>query len=459
MKIGSQPIIPQADITGARPLQDLKELPLESMSPQQLSQVRGYLSHISEGTEKLHELTPNPIPELNTGEHVKLQEGYSTLSEGGNIRQLLSDRVDIRDKVAHFVHQSKEDRKLAPIPAPPAPTVSDPVRIFLENFDRWDTNHDGFLDRAELGRLLQDTSLTPEQGAAVSVIYERTMAPRTDQDHPENNESNLLADGKLSKDEVRGITNRGQDYRNALDKIRNSAQRAFVGPPDGDSIRQGRHGSCGFLAALVAMAENDPAAIRRMIRENGDGSWNVTFPGRPPVKVTLSPAERALGASSDAQGGQNGLWVAILEKAYAQVQAGPNSPDPLAIYQDGEDEQRTTEVLTGQKARRIELRATGLMGLMQPIQVRSAIEAAILAGRPITCSLFSNDNPWRLPSSHAYSVLNIRGDNLTIRNPWGDTGGEGAPNPNTRWRPDGQMDGRITVSLTDFVRYFREVVC
>lgn len=456
MQIGSQSgarIAPQTETT-LRPLQELKELPLESMSAQQLSEVRHYLSQVSGGTEQLRELTPNLIPGLDPREHADMQRGYSTLSEGGNIRQLLSERSDIRDKVSHFVHESKEKWKFPPIPAPPPATkVDEPVRIFLENFDRWDTSHDGFLDRNELGHALQDTSLTPEQGAALAVIYERTMSPRTDQQHPENSETNLLQDGKLSKDEVRSITNRSGAYQNALNKIRKSPNKDFVGPPDGDSIVQGRHGSCAFLAALIAMAENDPAAVKKMIKDNKDGSWNVTFPGRPPVRVTLSAAEKALGATSDAQGGQNGLWVAILEKAYAMVQAGPNSADPLAIYQNGEDEQTTSQVLSGQNAQKIKLGQTGLGGALQTMLVKSAIEAALLAGRPVTCALFSKENPWKLPTSHAYTVLNIRGDNLTIRNPWGDNAsGEGQTN-------DGQADGRITVSLTDFVHYFREVVC
>lgn len=455
MQIGSQSgnrIAPQTE-TQVRSVQELRELPLESMSAQQLSEVRQYLSKVSGGTEKIRELTPNLVPGLEPREQVEMQRGFSTLSKGGNIRQLLSNRSEIRDKVSHFVRESKEKWKW-PLPAPPPATkLDEPVRIFLDNFDRWDANHDGFLDRNELGRALQDTKLTPEQGAALAVIYERTMSPRSDQQNPENNETDLLQDGKLSKDEVRTITNRSGAYQNALNKIRKSPNKDFVGPPDGDSIVQGRHGSCAFLAALVAMAENDPAAVKKMIRDNGDGSWNVTFPGRPPVRVTLSAAEKALGASSDAQGGQNGLWVAILEKAYAMVQAGPNSADPLAIYQNGEDEQTTSKVLTGQNALRIELGQKGLMGTIQTMQVKGAIEAAILAGRPVTCSLFSKDNPWKLPTSHAYTVLNIRGDNLTIRNPWGDSAsGEGQTK-------DGQADGRITVSLADFVRYFREVVC
>lgn len=467
MQIGNQPGPSRSTLTGGpeaaplirvnSPATELQELQLEALTPEQLSQVRTYLSEVNQGAGEVRSLTPDVIPGLDHREHQKMQRGYRTLSDGGNIFQLLDEKPQIAEKIGRFVEGGRHGQELPPLPQPT--TANDPVQIFLQSFDHWDTNHDGALDRSELGRVLQDTSLTPEQGAAFAVIYDRCINPRHDSAHPENNEPDLLADGRLTREEVQSVTGRTGSYQRNLQKIQNSPDQAFVGPPDGDAVRQGRYGSCAFLAALIAMAENDPAAVQRMIHDNGDGSWNVTFPGHDPIRVTLSPAERALGSTSDAQGGQNGLWVAILEKAYAQLKAGPGAANPLEIYNDGENERETSRVLSGQSIDHYELGATGLGGMIQQTVVRRAIERALLEGRPVTCALQDQSNPWHLPTSHAYTVLNLRGDNITVRNPWGDQGGEGNQNPDTGWTPDGQGDGRITIPFNDFCRYFREVNC
>ena len=77
MQIGSQSgarSAGPAEIAPVRQIQELKELPLDSMSAQQLSEMREYLSQVSDGTEKLRELTPNLIPDPDRKEHVKLQQ-------------------------------------------------------------------------------------------------------------------------------------------------------------------------------------------------------------------------------------------------------------------------------------------------------------------------------------------------------------------------------------------------
>lgn len=471
MQIGNQVGSPQStsltrEVAPQRPtrsLEELSQLPLESLTPEQRAQMRTYLSDAGQDAARLRQLTPEVIPGLDRREHQEMQRGYKTLNGGGNVLNLLSENQGLAEKIASFVERSKRKEVVpTPPPPPPAQQAEAPAQAFLDNFERWDGNQDGFLDRDELGRALQDPSMTPELGAAFAVIYERVTSPRKDRENPANSEVDLLADGKLSREEVAGITGKNGAYQRALAKIQNSPERAFIGPPDGDSVVQGRHGSCAFLAALIAMAESDPAAIQRMIRDNGDGSWDVTFPGREPVKVTLSAAERALGATSDAQGGQNGLWVAILEKAYAITQAGADSSNPLSVYDNGENARTTSEVLSGQDIEKIQLGQDGggLGQLLLQGRVREAISRALLEGRPVTCALFNAENPWGLPISHAYTVLNIRGDNLTVRNPWGDNAsGEGRPNEDANWQPDGQADGRITVSLSEFIRYFSEVNC
>ncbi|MET0327232.1 MAG: C2 family cysteine protease [Luteimonas sp.] len=109
-----------------------------------------------------------------------------------------------------------------------------------------------------------------------------------------------------------------------------------TGPGDGNAVhpndvRQNGYGSCAVLSSLVSIAQQDPGAIRDMIQDNGDGTYTVTFQepieifgmqlGTREVEVTVSgPFEGgAAHPSGDVSaGGQQEVWPAIIEAAYAQ---------------------------------------------------------------------------------------------------------------------------------------------
>jgi len=61
--------------------------------------------------------------------------------------------------------------------------------------------------------------------------------------------------------------------------VRGEGDRHTVDPND---IRQGGYGSCGLLATLHSIAQQDPSVIQDMIQDNGDGTYTVTF--REPVE-------------------------------------------------------------------------------------------------------------------------------------------------------------------------------
>jgi len=133
------------------------------------------------------------------------------------------------------------------------------------------------------------------------------------------------------------------------------------GDIDANDVRQGHLGDCAFMAALASLADRDPEVIRRMIRDNGDGTYTVTF-RQPPgwfssewgtvsitvtnqfpmgsgsgmMKVGRSLRSGAAPTSSPeptspepvaktpvfAGLGDGELWVMVMEKAYAQWKGG-----------------------------------------------------------------------------------------------------------------------------------------
>ncbi len=82
-----------------------------------------------------------------------------------------------------------------------------------------------------------------------------------------------------------------------------------------EAVRQGRLGSCYFHAVVAALADTHPESLRRMIRENSDGTYRVEFAdGRAeiayPEDIRYS---REIGYDLS-----DGWWVAVLFRAYAQ---------------------------------------------------------------------------------------------------------------------------------------------
>ena len=126
-----------------------------------------------------------------------------------------------------------------------------------------------------------------------------------------------------------------RDDAEVLERVLAQQHTPFVtGNGDGNAIdpndvEQGSNNSCAVLSTLMSVAQQDPAVIRDMIHDNGDGTYTVTFherdPGSPTgwkeVQVTVSgPFNGPLAnPSGDVNSqGQGEIWPAIIEKAYAQ---------------------------------------------------------------------------------------------------------------------------------------------
>lgn len=108
--------------------------------------------------------------------------------------------------------------------------------------------------------------------------------------------------------------------------VRGENDRHTIDPND---IDQDRYGSCSVLSTLHTIASQDPSVIQDMIRDNGDGTYTVTFQEEKeilgvtvwvPVEVTVSGPFSAGGGANpgdtSAQGSE--VWPAIIEKAYVQ---------------------------------------------------------------------------------------------------------------------------------------------
>jgi hypothetical protein len=122
----------------------------------------------------------------------------------------------------------------------------------------------------------------------------------------------------------------GLDHPTAGSGYRQVSGSLFVNGPAVTDVHQGDLSDCYFLAALGSLALNRPAAITSMFTDNGDGTFTVRFFNAGTAKyVTVdrmlpTNSSGALiydGAGSSASDSKNELWVALAEKAYAQINA------------------------------------------------------------------------------------------------------------------------------------------
>jgi len=100
----------------------------------------------------------------------------------------------------------------------------------------------------------------------------------------------------------------------------------FQREPSVNDIAQGALGDCFFMTAIGSVVQNNPKAIKDMMKDNGDGTVTVRFyqyddstdEKLTPVYVKVKKSVvkvKGFGANYFASGG-NGLWVRMLEKAF-----------------------------------------------------------------------------------------------------------------------------------------------
>jgi len=213
---------------------------------------------------------------------------------------------------------------------------------------------------------------------------------------------------------------------------------------DPNDVAQGQLGDCYLLAALAAVAKTDPDVIRKMVRDNGNGTCTVTFHlprlglsflGREVRQVVVTPDVPVQGEGSSqpryAQVGDREvegegpsrkevaeLWVLLVEKAWAQVKGSYGAIE-------GGHPGQAMEAITGQASDSFRTASKGEADLLKDL------EAASKAGHPVTAftppdSQVEQDETWQklakdkvVHGNHAYTVMGVEGREIRLRNPWG----------------------------------------
>jgi Calpain family cysteine protease len=190
-------------------------------------------------------------------------------------------------------------------------------------------------------------------------------------------------------------------------------------------IHQGAVGDCYFLATLGAYANDQANVIQNMFTDNGDGTFTVRFYNQgitDYVTVDRYLPTRSDGTAvyADWNGGtyteaDNELWVALAEKAYAQL----NQSGWI-----GQDNTNSYEGISGGWMAPVMGQLTGTRAASQSINSMTQVQLINLvsADRPITAGFVSGAG-FGVVNEHAYTITayDATTGQFHLNNPWGNT--------------------------------------
>jgi hypothetical protein len=229
-------------------------------------------------------------------------------------------------------------------------------------------------------------------------------------------------------------------YTVATGSLYGSSGEARIG-----DIDQNKLGDCTFLAALGATfgRQSDDSGnassslINSMITDNGDNTYTVRFYSHTGAEYVT--VDRRIATSIAAKRNNGVLWVALVEKAYAQWREWSTQGQPgYNLIGNGSSLHTPLERITGKQIAYHSISKVSF----------STLETALATGQALTAARVGPDSQY-IVSYHAYSITNVYTntngeERVVVRNPWGRDG-------RTK---SGSDDGFINLSFDQFIQSF-----
>jgi hypothetical protein len=204
-----------------------------------------------------------------------------------------------------------------------------------------------------------------------------------------------------------------QVYRRHLDGL--NRQLFASDAPRIDGLAQGSLADCYLISTIGSAVHHHPAAVRDMIKQRPDGSYDVTFLDGDSIRVpVLTDGMIVLGSSA----GKQGLWLNVLETAYGEHRLAAQGrkldlPEDQLNYGYPD---RVMRLLTGRPGTTVAVQPENADKLRQLlgacVQSKALLVAMVRKNARVPPGLMAN---------HAYTVLDFdpRADRVKIWNPYG----------------------------------------
>lgn len=307
-----------------------------------------------------------------------------------------------------------------------------------------DKDNNGYLSGSELGKALEDPRFIGRDAQVIAALYKCRDELKMLSDDELFAESavtrnDLAAFDKLAKQKTKDkLVERVEWFLERTNKSQRDDLPCSLFKDDSNpcasitykAIAQGTIGDCYLEAVIASIAASAPGKIRDMIKDHGNGTYTVTFPGdrANPVTVT-APTEAEMGLNTEP--GQYGIWPNVLEKAFGEYfvehsMLGTRGYSATEGADGGGFASHSTKLLTGKDVDEYWL--SGWRSSATNEKIKQALTAAFAEGRAVTCSIGSirhGETKDGFTKRHVYSIIGWdargkEGGTLVIRNPWGN---------------------------------------
>jgi hypothetical protein len=220
----------------------------------------------------------------------------------------------------------------------------------------------------------------------------------------------------------------------------NSVLFTSSGPAPTD-VTQGAAGDCWYIASLAAVAARSPQSVRNMFTYEGttvENGVNVplymvrffTSSGQADyvtVDTKLPQGGNYYDHVTNALTGQNILWVALAEKAYAEANGlgyitTANAHSDSYAGLNGGDPAKALQSITGKQAYDYSFVAGNLAS-----DWNAGYPIVITSDAGSGANLYVDPNNPYIVGDHAYAVVGYNGSSFQVLNPWGTYSNGTAP--------------------------------
>lgn len=206
--------------------------------------------------------------------------------------------------------------------------------------------------------------------------------------------------------------------------------------PQYSDVRQGSVGDCYYVGVLAEIAYRDQNAIRNMFIVNGDGTYTVRFFNNGKAdyvtvdsQLPVSQSGRLVFANmgSLASSTSNVLWVALAEKAYAQM----NEAGWLRVGLSGNG-QNAYQAIAGGLFSQAMKQVTNVNTTNYQMNSKATLTQFVTAfnsGKMIGFATKTSGTQANVVGGHQYVVVgyDAKTQQITLFNPWGVNNGSSKP--------------------------------